>query len=107
MSTQLSKGISKSLSKPVNIGDKKMLKVRIKVGHDNGLLANKPDIYSDLGLDVSPSPSPPFLEDSPNGKEECSPESPDTFLESPTTILQVMLVHDQHSLLLDVTIDSD
>lgn len=69
-----------------------MLKVRIKVGHDNDFPGNKPDIYSDLGLDVSPSS--PSLEDSPNGNEECSLESPNAFLESPTTILQVMLVHD-------------
>ncbi|KAL0918586.1 hypothetical protein M5K25_010602 [Dendrobium thyrsiflorum] len=86
ISTERTEAISQSPSKPVNISNQKMLKVHIKVGHANVLPRNKPDIYSDLGLDVSPSPSP-SLGDSPNGDD---PESPDAFLESPNTILQIM-----------------
>ncbi|KAL0928623.1 hypothetical protein M5K25_000529 [Dendrobium thyrsiflorum] len=67
--------------------DPKSLKVRIKVGPESVSTRNKPEIYSDLGLDVSPSPSP---EDSPGGIRELSPELPVTLCESPSTILQIM-----------------
>ncbi|KAK8960083.1 hypothetical protein KSP40_PGU010802 [Platanthera guangdongensis] len=76
-----------STRKTLDIRDPKPLKVRIKVGPGNVLIRNKPEIYSDLGLDISPSPS---LEDSPDGSRELSPESPCAFVESPSTILQVM-----------------
>ncbi|KAG0502676.1 hypothetical protein HPP92_002748 [Vanilla planifolia] len=70
--------ISKSKKKDINqhevifksetIGDQRSLKVRIKVGPGNVLPRNNPDIYSDLGLDVSIS----ILEDSPGGSRELS-----------------------------------
>ncbi|PKU73173.1 hypothetical protein MA16_Dca021364 [Dendrobium catenatum] len=67
--------------------DPKSLKVRIKVGPEIVSTRNKPEIYSKLGLDVSPSPSP---EDSPVGIRELSPELPVTLCESPSTVLQIM-----------------
>ncbi|XP_020572972.1 uncharacterized protein LOC110019581 [Phalaenopsis equestris] len=86
-----SERILQSLSKPVNLSDNKMQEVRMMVGNEDAFPRKKPDIYSDLGLDVSPSPSPsPSLDDFPNRNEECSSESADAFLDSPTTILQIM-----------------
>ncbi|KAG0495707.1 hypothetical protein HPP92_000398 [Vanilla planifolia] len=76
---------NESISKSVSIGDPGSLKVRIKVRPGNVLVRNNPDIYSDLGLDVSPSPS---LDDSPCESRELSLESPDTLCGSPSTILQ-------------------
>ncbi|XP_020580611.1 uncharacterized protein LOC110024794 [Phalaenopsis equestris] len=76
-----------SAKQTMDIRDPKSLKVRIKVGPDTVSTINKPEIYSDLGLDVSPSPS---HEDSLGGSRELSSESPNTFCESPSTILQIM-----------------
>ncbi|KAG0495717.1 hypothetical protein HPP92_000408 [Vanilla planifolia] len=78
---------NESISKSVSIGDPGSLKVRIKVRPGNVLARNNPDIYSDLGLDVSPSPS---LDDSPCESRELSLESPDTLCGSPSTILQML-----------------
>lgn len=76
-----------STRQTIDTRDPKSLKVRIKVGPDSISTKNKPEIYSDLGLDVSPSPSP---EESPGGSRELSSESLDIFCESPLTILQIM-----------------
>lgn len=76
-----------STRKILDIRDPKSLKVRIKVGPGNVLIKNTPEIYSDLGLVISPSPS---LEDSADESRERSSESPCAFVESPSTILQVM-----------------
>ncbi|KAI3693508.1 hypothetical protein L1987_76452 [Smallanthus sonchifolius] len=59
-----------------NTCDKKSLKVRIKVGSDNLSTRKNTEIYSGLGLDVSPSSS---LEANDTPREE-----------SPTSILEMM-----------------
>lgn len=73
--------VKKSSSFP----DPKTLKFRIKVGTDNLSTRKNTEIYSGLGLDVSPSSS---LDDSPTHSEGLyqSLDNPDL---SPTSILQV------------------
>nr|XP_043618776.1 cysteine-tryptophan domain-containing zinc finger protein 3-like isoform X2 [Erigeron canadensis] len=78
---------------PVNINfantsDPKSLKVRIKVGSDNLSTRKKAEIYSGLGLDVSPSSS---LEASPLDSNDICHVPRDTPRdESPTSILEMM-----------------
>lgn len=76
------------LEKSANFSDGKALKFRIKVGTDNLSTRRNAEIYSGLGLDVSPSSS---LEDSPMDSEGLLCHdlqgTPD---ESPTSILQIM-----------------
>lgn len=72
--------------KSTNLSDQKILKVRIKVGSDNLSTKRNAEIYSGLGLDVSPSSS---LNDSPSGSEGMSRELQDILCESPTSIVQV------------------
>ncbi|MQL71549.1 hypothetical protein Taro_003855 [Colocasia esculenta] len=67
--------------------DQNVLKLRIKVGPDNALPRPNAAIYSDMGLEYSPSLSP---EDSPGTSGGSSPESRDTTDESPMTIFQIM-----------------
>lgn len=79
---------SEKVKKPRNDSDPKSLKLRIKVGPKNLLTQKNAEIYSGLGLDVSPSSS---LDGSPINREGISRDlqvSPD---ESPTSILQVNL----------------
>lgn len=72
---------SKSISNFASDSDQQSLKVRIKVGTDNMLPKSKAEIYSGLGLDISPSSS---LEASPvNSNGFFHPD------ESPTSILEV------------------
>ncbi|KAI3980088.1 hypothetical protein MKX01_042742 [Papaver californicum] len=66
-----------------NPTDQKTLKVRLKVPPDSMTQT----IYSDFGLDISPSSSP---EDSPVASGGFSPESQSTPEKSPTSILQLM-----------------
>ncbi|KAI3848232.1 hypothetical protein MKX03_003510 [Papaver bracteatum] len=67
-----------------NPTDQKTLKVRLKVGPRDSMTQT---IYSDFGLDISPSSS---LEDSPVESGGFSPESQSTPEKSPTSILQLM-----------------
>ena len=69
-----------------NLADQKTLKVRIKVGSDNLSTQKNAEIYSGLGLDVSPSSS---LDDSPSESEELDHEPQDAPFESPTNIIRV------------------
>ncbi|GJY27876.1 hypothetical protein Tco_0403643, partial [Tanacetum coccineum] len=63
------------------------LKVRIRVGSDNLSTRKKAEIYSGLGLDVSPSSS---LEASPADSDDFCHAPRDTPChESPTSILEV------------------
>lgn len=76
-------------NRSVSATDQKMLKLRIKVGSNTSLSAQKnAAIYSGLGL-MSPSSS---LEDSPSMSGGLSPEfhAPDEY---PLTLLQVILFH--------------
>ncbi|KAA8543137.1 hypothetical protein F0562_021368 [Nyssa sinensis] len=74
----------------------KSLKVRIKVGSDNLSIRKNAEIYSGLGLDVSPS----SLDDSPTDSEGLSCEPQDAPDESPTSILQIMTSFPVHGGLL-------
>lgn len=69
-----------------NLADQKTLKVRIKVGSDNLSTQKNAEIYSGLGLDVSPSSS---LDDSPSESEGLDHEPQDAPCESPTNIIRV------------------
>ncbi|KAK3041470.1 hypothetical protein RJ639_000447 [Escallonia herrerae] len=75
------------LNKFTNPSDQKSLKVRIKVGSDNLSTQKNAEIYSGLGLDVSPSSS---LDGSPTDSEGLSREPQGAPDESPTSILQLM-----------------
>ncbi|XP_049344007.1 cysteine-tryptophan domain-containing zinc finger protein 7 [Solanum verrucosum] len=80
-----------------NASDPKSLKLRIKVGPQNLSTQKNAEIYSGLGLDVSPSSS---LDGSPIDSEGVSRDlqvSPD---ESPTSILQIMTSHPMRDTLL-------
>lgn len=72
-------------NKSDNQSDQRTIKVRIKMCSDNSSTKKNAEIYSGLGLDVSPTSS---FEDSPTDGELAreSINSPD---ESPTSILEV------------------
>lgn len=73
-----------------NTSDQTSLKVRLKVGSDNLSTRKKAEIYSGLGLDVSPSSS---LEASPVDSDDFCHVPRDTPChESPTSILEVGIV---------------
>lgn len=74
------------VNKSSNRFDQKTLKVRIKMGSDNLSTRKNAEIYSGLGLDVSPCSS---LDGSPTDSEGLSHEPQDTPHESPASILQV------------------
>lgn len=69
--------------------DQKILKVRIKVCPDNVLPRTNTAIYSDMGLDFSPSSS---LEDSPSASGGFSLETRDSNGESPMSVLKVIFL---------------
>ncbi|KAI4341700.1 hypothetical protein MLD38_026393 [Melastoma candidum] len=71
----------------IKLPDLRKLKVRIKVGSDN-LLKQKKAAYCGLGLDISPSTS-----------VDCSPSESEV-LESPMSILQIMISSPVHETLL-------
>ncbi|KAJ6305892.1 hypothetical protein OIU78_021260 [Salix suchowensis] len=78
------------LQLPVNQSDQKMLKLRIKVGSDNCLPEQKiSEIYSNLGLDMSPSLSSEDT-DSPSEWERDFPDSLEEQMDSPTCIVRIM-----------------
>ncbi|KAJ6918227.1 hypothetical protein NC651_012459 [Populus alba x Populus x berolinensis] len=78
------------LQRPVNQTDQKMLKLRIKVGSDNCLPEQKISaIYSNLGLDMSPSLSSEDT-DSPSEWERDFPDSLEEQMDSPTCIVRIM-----------------
>ncbi|XP_021675068.2 cysteine-tryptophan domain-containing zinc finger protein 7 isoform X3 [Hevea brasiliensis] len=83
--------------KSVNLPDRKMFKVRIKVGSDNLSTQKNAAIYSGLGLDVSPSSS---LDDSPSGSEGMSHGPQDSPFKSPAHILRIMTSFPVHGGLL-------
>ncbi|KAM7521506.1 hypothetical protein LguiA_011408 [Lonicera macranthoides] len=74
-------------NRSANSSDQKTLKVRIKVGSDNLSTRKKAEIYSGLGLDVSPSSS---LDNSPTDSEGLCLDFQDISDESPVSILQMM-----------------
>ncbi|KAL7589017.1 hypothetical protein Lser_V15G37685 [Lactuca serriola] len=77
-----------SVNNFANISDQKSLKVRIKVGSDNLSTQKNAEIYSGLGLDVSPSSS---LEASPVDSDDfCHLPNGSPHEESPTSILEMM-----------------
>ncbi|XP_073066149.1 cysteine-tryptophan domain-containing zinc finger protein 3-like isoform X1 [Primulina eburnea] len=76
------------IKKSVNPSDQKTLKVRIKVGSDNLSTQKNTEIYSGLGLMVSPSSS---LDDSQEATvQKLSANHLDVPEKSPTSILQIM-----------------
>ncbi|PSR94773.1 MORC family CW-type zinc finger protein [Actinidia chinensis var. chinensis] len=77
--------------------DQKTIKVRIKVGSDNFSTKKNADIYSGLGLDISPSSS---LDASPTDSEGFSHGPLGAPDESPTSILQIMTSFPVHGSLL-------
>lgn len=78
-----------SNGQPINNScDQKSLKVRIRVGSDNLSTRKNAEIYSGLGLDVSPSSS---LEASPVDSDDfCHVSNDSPHEESPTSILEMM-----------------
>lgn len=88
---------SQKVKKRKNASDPKTYTLRIKVGPTNLSTQKNAEIYSGLGLDVSPSSSP---DGSPIDREGVSRDlqvSPD---ESPTSILQIMTSHPMRDMLL-------
>ncbi|KAK4351688.1 hypothetical protein RND71_031001 [Anisodus tanguticus] len=84
---------SEIVKKPTNFSDKKALKLQNRVGIENLSTQKKAEIYSGLGLDVSPSSS---LDDSPMNNGDLK----DSQYESPTSILQIMTSYPMHDGLL-------
>lgn len=78
----------KPLKLSINQSDKKTLKFRIKVGSDNILTEKSAAIYSNLGLDMSPSSS---SDGSHTEWEGNSPDSHSRQSESPSCIIKVNL----------------
>ncbi|KAM7495899.1 hypothetical protein LguiA_020313 [Lonicera macranthoides] len=74
-------------AKYANPLDQKNLKVQIQMSSNNPLTRKNAEIYSGLGLDVSPSSS---LDGSPTDSDGLSHEPLDAPYESPTSILQIM-----------------
>ena len=74
------------VTKYANPLNQKNLKVQLQVSSDNLLTRKNAEIYSGLGLDVSPSSS---LDGSPTDSDGLSHEPLDAPYESPTSILQV------------------
>ncbi|XP_019188484.1 PREDICTED: uncharacterized protein LOC109182758 [Ipomoea nil] len=79
--------ICKNPKKRASSSDQKCLKVRIKVGSENLSTQKNAEIYSGLGLDVSPSSS---LDDSHDDSEGLTRDPWDASDESPTSIIQIM-----------------
>lgn len=77
---------SELVKKPTNLSDKKAPKLHARIGIKKFSTQKKAEIYSGLGLDVSPSSS---LDDSPISSEGLSHDLRDSRYESPTSILQV------------------
>ncbi|KAI3460828.1 hypothetical protein Pfo_017491 [Paulownia fortunei] len=75
------------VKKSVNPSYQRTLKVRIKVGSENLSTQKNAEIYSGLGLVVSPSSS---LDESPATSEGLCGNLLDMLQESPTSILQIM-----------------
>ncbi|KAI3449523.1 hypothetical protein Pfo_006188 [Paulownia fortunei] len=75
------------IKKSLNPSDQRTLKVRIKVGSENLSTQKNAEIYSGLGLVVSPSSS---LDDSPTTSEGQCGKLLDVPEASPTSILQIM-----------------
>lgn len=72
-----------------SVNDQRTLKVRIKVGSENLSAQKNAELYSGLGLVGSPSSS---MDDSPATSEGRYGKILDVPDESPTSILQVMLL---------------
>ncbi|CAK9175951.1 unnamed protein product [Ilex paraguariensis] len=75
------------VNKSANPSDQKTLKFRIKMCSDNFPTRKNAEIYSGLGLDISPSSS---LDGSPIDTEGLAHEPRNDPDESPSTILQIM-----------------
>uniref|UniRef100_A0A1D1XHS9 MORC family CW-type zinc finger protein 4 n=1 Tax=Anthurium amnicola TaxID=1678845 RepID=A0A1D1XHS9_9ARAE len=75
------------IPKPFQSNHQTILKVRIKVCPDNVLPRPNAAIYSDMGLDYSPSSSP---EDSPSASGGFSLETHDVPSESPMSVFKIM-----------------
>ncbi|KAL2540516.1 CW-type domain-containing protein [Abeliophyllum distichum] len=85
------------VKKSGNPCEQRTLKVRIKVGAENLSTRQNAEIYSGLGLDVSPSSS---LDDNPVVSEGLCGNNQDVPDESPTSILQIMTSFPAHGSLL-------
>lgn len=85
---------SELVKKPTNLSDKKASKLHTRVGMST---QKKAEIYTGLGLDVSPSSSP---DDSLVRSEGLSHDLKDSRYESPTSILQIMTSYPMHDGLL-------
>lgn len=68
--------------------EKNLLKFRVKMASDSISHLDKSAIYSGLGLDMSPSPSP---EGSPSHNDGTSTDLQDSVLDSPSFIVKVSL----------------
>ncbi|KAL6500366.1 hypothetical protein OROHE_025732 [Orobanche hederae] len=79
---------SGGVKKPVSSSDQRTLKVRIKVGPESLSTQKNAEIYSGLGLVVSPSSS---FKDSPTTSEGQCGKLTDVSEASPTSILQIMI----------------
>ncbi|KAK4717524.1 hypothetical protein R3W88_015862 [Solanum pinnatisectum] len=88
---------SELVKKPTNLSDKKAPKWHARVGVKKLSTQKKAEIYSGLGLDISPSSS---LDDSPISSEGLSHDLKDSRYESPTSILQIMTSYPMHDGLL-------
>ncbi|XP_015078197.1 uncharacterized protein LOC107022011 isoform X1 [Solanum pennellii] len=88
---------SELVKKPTNLSDKKAPKLHARIGIKKFSTQKKAEIYSGLGLDVSPSSS---LDDSPISSEGLSHDLKDSRYESPTSILQIMTSYPMHDGLL-------
>ncbi|XP_028078952.1 uncharacterized protein LOC114280768 isoform X2 [Camellia sinensis] len=86
--------LAKNCAQP---SDQKTLKVQIKVGSDNLSTQKNAEIYTGLGLNISPSSS---LNESPTDSEGFSHKLLDAPEESPTSILQIMKSFQVHGNLL-------
>ncbi|KAG8389451.1 hypothetical protein BUALT_Bualt02G0230800 [Buddleja alternifolia] len=75
------------VKKSANPSDQRTLKVRIKVGSENLSTQKNAEIYSGLGLEVSPTSS---LDDSPTTSAGLCGRLLDVPEESPTSILEIM-----------------
>ncbi|PHT44467.1 hypothetical protein CQW23_13625 [Capsicum baccatum] len=88
---------SELVKKPTDLSDQKAPKLHTGAGVESLSTQKKAEIYSGLGLDVSPSSS---LDDFPMNNEELSQDLKDSRFESPTSILQIMTSYPMHDGLL-------
>ncbi|KAL3647989.1 hypothetical protein CASFOL_008957 [Castilleja foliolosa] len=87
---------SGGIKKSINSSDQRTLKVRIKVGSENLPTQKNAEIYSGLGLVVSPSSSLDEIPETSEGQFDKLTDAPEA---SPTSILQIMTSYPSELLL--------